>query len=111
MTMAGVGMMTLVDFDTVELSNLQRQVLHQDNNIGQPKVESAKESLHKLNPHVQIDIINSQLDDHELNRLIVNHSLVMDCTDNIKFVSNSIEVASPTKCHWFLLLQFVWRAQ
>ncbi|NRD71974.1 molybdopterin-synthase adenylyltransferase MoeB [Shewanella sp. VB17] len=84
MTMAGVGMMTLVDFDTVELSNLQRQVLHQDNNIGQPKVESAKESLHKLNPHVQIDIINSQLDDHELNRLIVNHSLVMDCTDNIK---------------------------
>lgn len=83
MTVAGVGMMTLVDFDTVELSNLQRQVLHQDNNIGQPKVESAKESLNKLNPHVQIETINGQQGDHELDSLIANHTLIMDCTDNI----------------------------
>src|SRR5690606_8088395 len=52
LTVAGIGELTLVDFDTVELSNLQRQVLHQDTNVGQPKVESAKQSLMQLNPFI-----------------------------------------------------------
>ncbi|MGL4937832.1 molybdopterin-synthase adenylyltransferase MoeB [Shewanella sp.] len=83
LTVAGIGALTLVDFDTVELSNLQRQVLHQDANIGQAKVDSAKESLSLLNPHIKITTINAVLDDHELDELVARHSIVLDCTDNI----------------------------
>lgn len=83
LAVAGIGQMTLVDFDIVELSNLQRQVLHQNHNIGQPKVESARETLTQLNPHVEISTINAVLDDPEIDALVALHDLVMDCTDNI----------------------------
>ncbi|QYJ86246.1 molybdopterin-synthase adenylyltransferase MoeB [Shewanella mesophila] len=83
LAVAGIGKMTLVDFDTVETSNLQRQVLHQDHNVGQPKVESAKETLTQLNPHIEISTINAVLDDPELDVLVGQHDLVLDCTDNI----------------------------
>lgn len=83
LAVAGVGHMTLVDFDTVELSNLQRQVLHQDKNIGQAKVESARETLSGLNPHIQIDVIDAMLDDAEIDKLVAQHGLVLDCTDNV----------------------------
>ncbi|MCG9748570.1 molybdopterin-synthase adenylyltransferase MoeB [Shewanella sp. Isolate8] len=83
LAVAGVGQLTLVDFDTVELSNLQRQVLHHDANIGQPKVESAKASLMQLNPHLKVETINAVLDDEQILALVAEHQLVMDCTDNI----------------------------
>ncbi|MDR8525975.1 molybdopterin-synthase adenylyltransferase MoeB [Shewanella fidelis] len=83
LAVAGAGSMTLVDFDTVEISNLQRQVLHQDANVGQPKVESAKQSLVALNPHIHIETINAVLDDHEIDALVEQHSIIMDCTDNV----------------------------
>ncbi|WP_175405852.1 molybdopterin-synthase adenylyltransferase MoeB [Shewanella sp. MEBiC00475] len=83
LTVAGVGEITLVDFDTVELSNLQRQVLHYDVNIGHPKVESAKQSLIQLNPLATINTINALLDDDEINELVSQHSLILDCTDNM----------------------------
>jgi len=83
LTVAGIGELTLVDFDMVELSNLQRQVLHQDANIGQPKVASAKQTLSQLNPHVAINTINAVLDDHEFDALIADHNIVLDCTDNV----------------------------
>ncbi|WP_179022923.1 molybdopterin-synthase adenylyltransferase MoeB [Shewanella sp. Scap07] len=83
LAVAGIGQMTLVDFDTVELSNLQRQVLHQDHNIGQAKVDSAKQTLCQLNPHIQVDTINKVLDDDEIDALVAQHSLVLDCTDNV----------------------------
>ncbi|HHR6016555.1 TPA: molybdopterin-synthase adenylyltransferase MoeB [Providencia alcalifaciens] len=80
---AGIGHLTLVDFDTVSLSNLQRQTLHRDATIGQPKVDSAKAQLVAINPHIQIDIIDAQLDDPELNELVQRHDVVLDCTDNV----------------------------
>ncbi|WP_299809537.1 molybdopterin-synthase adenylyltransferase MoeB [uncultured Shewanella sp.] len=83
LAVAGAGSMTLVDFDTVEISNLQRQVLHQDANVGQAKVDSAKQSLTALNPHIQIETINAVLDDHEIDTLVEQHSIIMDCTDNV----------------------------
>ena len=83
LAVAGIGEMTLVDFDTVELSNLQRQVLHSDSNIGQPKVESAKQALVQLNPLIKINIINALLDDKQIESLVSQHSLILDCTDNI----------------------------
>jgi len=80
---AGVGSMTLLDFDTVSLSNLQRQILHSDARIGMPKVASAALALAEINPHVTLMQINHQLDDEELQQAIAQCDLVLDCTDNV----------------------------
>jgi len=80
---AGVGQMTLLDFDTVALSNLHRQTLHSDATIGQPKVASAKASLARINPLVQLDTLNALLDEPALFAQIAAHDLVLDCTDNV----------------------------
>ena len=80
---AGVGSMTLLDFDTVSLSNLQRQILHSDARIGMPKVDSAALALAAINPHVTLTQIDHQLDDEELQQAIARCDLVLDCTDNV----------------------------
>lgn len=80
---AGVGKITLIDDDTVELSNLQRQVLHHDANIGQLKVASAAQSLQELNPNIAIETVAKRLSDDELEALIAQHSLVLDASDNV----------------------------
>lgn len=80
---AGVGSLTLLDFDTVALSNLQRQTLHRDATIGQPKVDSARDALAAINPHIQLETVNALLDEAQLLELIARHDLVMDCTDNV----------------------------
>lgn len=83
LTVAGVGKLILVDFDTVALSNLQRQVLHDDNRLNMPKVESAKLSLQRLNPHTKIETINEKLDDNALLTLLQSVNIVLDCSDNL----------------------------
>ena len=75
--------MTLLDFDTVALSNLQRQTLHSDATIGQPKVDSAREALARINPHVELVPLNALLEEEALSALIAEHDLVLDCTDNV----------------------------
>ncbi|CNF28495.1 molybdopterin-synthase adenylyltransferase MoeB [Yersinia intermedia] len=80
---AGVGHLTLLDFDTVSLSNLQRQVLHRDNRIGMSKVASAALTLSEMNPHLALKSIDGQLDDQQLAATIAEHQLVLDCTDNV----------------------------
>ena len=80
---AGVGNLTLLDFDTVSLSNLQRQTLHSDATVGQPKVESARDAMTRINPHIAITPVNALLDDAELAAMIAKHDLVLDCTDNV----------------------------
>jgi molybdopterin-synthase adenylyltransferase len=79
---AGVGKLTLVDDDDVELSNLQRQVLHHDADIGRAKVESAAESLCQLNPLLQVVTFKQRLGDEALLNLIAKHHLVIDATYN-----------------------------
>lgn len=80
---AGVGTLTLIDDDQVELSNLQRQVLHSDATVGLDKVDSAKQALVKLNPHLNVSTINRRLEDTELESVITQHTLVLDATDNV----------------------------
>ncbi|NDO80038.1 molybdopterin-synthase adenylyltransferase MoeB [Citrobacter sp. NCU1] len=80
---AGVGNLTLLDFDTVSVSNLQRQTLHSDATVGQAKVESARDALMRINPHIIISPINALLEDEALHALIAEHDLVLDCTDNV----------------------------
>lgn len=80
---AGVGHLTLLDFDIVSLSNLQRQVLHCDARLDMPKVESAKIALQQLNPHIEINTINARLDEEKLAEILPHFDVVLDCTDNV----------------------------
>ena len=80
---AGVGHLTLVDFDRVSLSNLQRQILHTDSNIGQLKVESARQRLAQINPLIEIHNIDRQLNQEAWNDLVATYDVVLDCTDNV----------------------------
>ncbi|MGF1712161.1 molybdopterin-synthase adenylyltransferase MoeB [Vibrio kagoshimensis] len=81
---AGVGHITLIDDDHVELSNLQRQVLHNDGDIGKKKVDSAAQSLKQLNPHLSLDTRGKRLRDDELKLLVESHTLVLDASDNVE---------------------------
>lgn len=81
---AGVGELTLLDFDKVSLSNLQRQVLHTDQRIDMPKVESAKMALSQINPLIKINAINQKMTSQQLEQLIATVDVVLDCTDNVE---------------------------
>ena len=80
---AGVGKLTLIDDDKVEVSNLQRQVLHNDSTVGMLKVDSAKQALQTINPNTVIETIAKRLDDEALKALIEQHDMVLDCCDNV----------------------------
>jgi len=92
LTVAGVGHLALLDFDTVSLSNLQRQVLHDDSRLDMPKVESAKLSLQRLNPHIQINTLNGLLGEEKLTEVISHFDVVLDCTDNVE-TRNQLDIA------------------
>jgi adenylyltransferase/sulfurtransferase len=81
---AGVGRITLVDDDRVELTNLQRQVLHGEQDIGKSKCASAKASLVALNSEVDIALVEARLEGNELDKSIKQHDIVLDCTDNLE---------------------------
>ena len=79
---SGIGQITLVDDDSVELTNLQRQIAHTTANVGQPKVASAKETLLALNPHVQVNALAVRADAALLDTLVAQADVVLDCCDN-----------------------------
>lgn len=79
---AGVGQITLVDDDEVDLSNLQRQILHNSARVGLNKAQSGQMTLQELNPLIQIEPLAQRLSDADLDRLMPQHDLVLDCTDN-----------------------------
>jgi adenylyltransferase/sulfurtransferase len=79
---AGVGRIGIVDGDAVELSNLQRQVIHRSDAVGRSKARSAAESIHALNPHCQIDVHDVMLDITNVMDLIADYDVVCDGTDN-----------------------------
>jgi molybdopterin/thiamine biosynthesis adenylyltransferase/rhodanese-related sulfurtransferase len=81
---AGIGHITIVDDDLVDLSNLQRQILHKNSNIGQNKVNSAKSTLNDLNPTISIDIHKDRITDVNISNYLNNIDLVIDATDNFK---------------------------
>ena len=80
---AGIGRIRLVDHDRVELSNLNRQVLHGDADIGRKKVDSAAERLKKLNRWVTIDTIAETITEDNVSRLVAGFDLIVDAMDNL----------------------------
>jgi len=79
---AGVGHLTLVDHDTVDLTNLQRQITHTQARVGQPKVESARQALLAINPELQITTLAERADAQRLDTLVADADVVLDCSDN-----------------------------
>jgi len=79
---AGVGTIALADADDVDLTNLQRQVLHSTQSVGTPKVESGKASMTRLNPEVRIVALQLRLEGEILEREVALADVVLDCSDN-----------------------------
>ena len=79
---SGVGRITLIDDDVVDLTNLQRQIAHTTQRVGQPKVESAREAMRALNPLVQVHTLQIRADETALLRLVAEADVVIDGCDN-----------------------------
>jgi sulfur-carrier protein adenylyltransferase/sulfurtransferase len=79
---AGIGKIGIVDFDTVDFSNLQRQILHTDADVGRSKAESAKETIRGINPHCEVVIHNTRISSENALDLIRPYDIVVDGTDN-----------------------------
>lgn len=79
---AGVGHVTLVDDDEVDLTNLQRQIAHTNARVGQPKVESAAQAMRDINPGIAVETHVMRADDALLARLVAAADVVIDCSDN-----------------------------
>ncbi len=79
---SGVGKLMLCDHDTVELSNLQRQIIHGTSDIGRPKVISAQVVLREINPEVEVVALPLRADEDQLRELVAQADVVLDCSDN-----------------------------
>ncbi len=79
---AGVGKITLVDDDTVDFTNLQRQILHTQARVGMAKAESGKQALTAINPEISIIPLKQRLSGEALEALVASADIVLDCTDN-----------------------------
>ncbi len=79
---AGIGTITLVDNDTVDLTNLQRQILHTTERVGQPKAVSGKQALEQINPEIKIIALAERAEGERLEDLVRQTDVVLDCSDN-----------------------------
>lgn len=95
LTVAGVGRIRLIDRDTVELSNLNRQVLHGGQDIGRPKVDSAKEKLAALNHNVEIEGIREEIKEENVWKLVEGYSIIVDALDNLatRYLLNKVALS------------------
>ncbi|HEY97747.1 MAG TPA: HesA/MoeB/ThiF family protein [Dehalococcoidia bacterium] len=84
LAIAGVGNIRIIDHDTVELSNLNRQILHWQENIRERKTDSAVEKLRKLNPDIKVEGIAETITEKNIPRLVVNADIIIDAMDNLE---------------------------
>lgn len=96
---AGIGKLILNDYDIVETSNLQRQIIHRNAAVGEDKVESGRRTVEALNPECQVEVISYQMEFDELREAVDSVDIVLDCTDNYptRFDINRacVETATP----------------
>ena len=95
---SGIGTLTLVDVDQVDLSNLQRQIVHRTENLGEPKTESASRNISAINPDINIHPVNEKLPDKRLRGILEKVDVAVDCTDNfdVRFAINRACLATGT---------------
>ncbi|MEJ5313938.1 MULTISPECIES: molybdopterin-synthase adenylyltransferase MoeB [Anaerolinea] len=91
---AGVGCIGLVDYDTVDETNLQRQIVHGTSRVGMPKVESAKQRIHELNPYVQVETYQTVLRSDNARSIVDRYDILVDGTDNFptRYLLNDLAV-------------------
>ncbi|MEJ5223654.1 MAG: ThiF family adenylyltransferase, partial [Anaerolineales bacterium] len=91
---AGVGRIGLVDYDVVDSTNLQRQVVHGESKVGKLKVESARERLLDLNSYIQVDAYNEPFTSANAMRIAADYDIIIDGTDNFptRYLSNDVAV-------------------
>ncbi len=89
---SGVGRIGIIDGDKVEISNLQRQIIHETPNTGEPKVKSAAESIHDLNPGIKTETYNERLTKDNAEKLIGKYDIILDGSDNFetRFLVNDV---------------------
>ena len=89
---AGIGRIGLVDFDTVDFSNLQRQILHGTRDVGRKKINSARDTIKEINPNVQVDLHDCLFTSENAEKLVTPYDIVIDGTDNFptRYLSNDI---------------------
>lgn len=94
LAVAGIGTITLVDKDVVELTNLNRQILHYDRDIGRKKTVSAKEKLREINPDITVKVIDTTIDETNVDRLVGKANGIVDAMDNypIRYLLNETAV-------------------
>ena len=95
---AGIGHITVLDDDQVDRSNLQRQILHRDARVGHPKVESARETLHALNPDIEIRALRQRLAEGNVDKVVQGQDVVIDGSDNFatRYLLNDASVRYQT---------------
>src|SRR5690606_21267822 len=105
---AGVGTLGVVDFDTVDESNLQRQVIHSQADIGRPKVESAAETVRGINPYVNMVVHNTALDRDNIREIFSQYDLIVDGTDNFatRYMVNDAAVLLGKPYVWGSIYRF-----
>ncbi|MBA7634200.1 Sulfur carrier protein adenylyltransferase [subsurface metagenome] len=91
---AGVGVIRVVDHDKVELSNLNRQVLHRDEDIGKKKVDSAAERLKGINPEVKVEAVEEKITEANISQLVAGFDLIVDAMDNLptRYLLNKVAI-------------------
>src|SRR5205809_1343672 len=91
---AGVGTLGIVDFDDVDLSNLQRQILHGTNDVGRGKLESARDRLHDINPQIETELHKCRFSSENASQLVARYDVVVDGSDNFptRYLSNDVSV-------------------
>src|SRR5215510_12719340 len=109
---AGVGEIGLVDFDVVDASNLQRQVIHGTSDIGRPKLESARDKITEINPYVQVTLHETRLSSENARELIRGYDLVVDGSDNFptRYLVNDACVLEGKPYVWGSIFRFEGQA-
>ena len=84
LTSMGIGHITIIDNDIVNISNLPRQILFNYEDIGHKKVDIAKKRLEAMNPDVKVTVIDKRIDEDNVKDIIKGHDIVLECTDNFE---------------------------
>jgi len=105
---AGVGTLGIVEFDTVDESNLQRQIIHGQSDIGRSKAESARESVLEINPHVNVIVHDTRLDNDNVLEIFAGYDLIVDGTDNFatRYMVNDAAVLLGKPYVWGSIYRF-----
>jgi len=105
---AGVGTIGIIEFDEVDESNLQRQIIHGQSDVGKPKAQSAKESIAEVNPYVDVVVHNERLDNDNVMGIFADYDLIVDGTDNFatRYLVNDAAVLLGKPYVWGSIFRF-----